>query len=706
MLYCDDQTYKDLEFDVIQSLLEGYCVSSGAKDIVLNIKPVSDKRSLKRYLLQADELLRIRSEGLPFPRIEFRELHAEIRLLGIKNSSLPVDGFLKIFQASTLVNDLIYFFNKCEEDYPQLNSLLSNVYYTKDITAAIERIIDTKGKVRDDASPELYSIRTELKSLEKQSNIAFDREMKKWVRKGYLSDTREAFFDERRYLAVISSYKRQIGGHISGSSKSGGVTYIEPEATIPINNEIDRLKDDERNEIIIILRKLTEELKSHLPLITEYQKLLVKFDFINAKTRLAIETGGFLPAISEAQGMDLIDAYHPVLRISNQRNGKKTVPQHITMDASKRILVISGPNAGGKSITLKTVGLLQLMLQCGLLVPVNPNSKMCFFKALLTDIGDNQSIENELSTYSYRLKRMKQFLDLANKNSLLLLDEFGTGSDPDLGGALAEVFFEQIYAKGSFGVITTHYGNIKLKADELANAVNGCMLFDTDTLSPLFKLSVGQPGSSFTFEVAQINGIPMELIRDAKSRLDGKKVKMDRLLNELQKEKSYLSKLNKEHIKAQQLAEEARIEFERYKAGYEDKLKQLRDRAGESGKLIILGKKMQSFIDKFKTRGKGKNLNADLLDEVKKYITVEKSKLEEIKNEERLKKESKKKKNKKPSQITVQYNQDKIKVGSSVKLIATKQKGLVEEIEGKEVTVTFGFVRMKVGLNLLMWVSD
>lgn len=705
MLNCDKQTYKDLEFDVIIKWMEEYCVGPTALNIVKNLKPVDSREKLIKYLEQTNELLSIRTEGETFPRIEFEELSNEIRMLPVKNASLPLESFQHIKSASTLVNSLIYFFNKREEEYPQLYSLLENLPFTKEIINSIDEVLDKKGGIKDDASPKLFEIRQRILSARRQSNNNFDRELRKWLKKGYLSDTKEAFFDNKRQLAVISSYKRMIPGHVTGSSKSGGVTYVEPESTFHLNNEIEQLQDDERSEIFLILKELTSKMVVHLPLIREYQNVLTKFDFINAKCRLALNTAGVLPAISENKKLDLIDAFHPVLKKSNDDLGKETVPQHITMDESKRMLVISGPNAGGKSITLKTVGLLQLMLQCGLLVPVHPNSKMCTFNSLLTDIGDNQSIVNELSTYSYRLKRMRYFLSVADENSMLLLDEFGTGSDPDLGGALAEVFFETLYAKKCFGVITTHYGNIKLKADELEQAVNGCMLFDTNTLQPLFKFSIGQPGSSFTFEVAQINGIPKELITRAKTKLDHKKVKMDRLLNELQKEKTYLSKLNKDHIEAQEIAEESRLNYEELKLKLDDKLSQLKNRAEETNKLISLGEKLKSFVNRYKTKGKGKNVNAELMAEIKKYIAIEKSKIEEVKKETRLKTQSKKKKDQ-PKKQRDQFHQAKIKIGSTVKLIATKQKGVVEEIENDDVTVTFGFMRMKVKLNNLMWVKD
>lgn len=710
MLYCDQQTYKDLEFGVILQLMESFCQQPTAKSRVKALAPLKDREFLITALHQVNELLQIRNEGLRFPFLEFEELNQEIKMLPIHNASLPQESFVKLIDASQLINRLLYFFDKQEDLYPNLSALFHDVYYTKEIIDAIEKVFDKRGTIKDDASKELFAIRQRLKSVTQQINRNFDREMRKWEKAGYLSDTRESYNENRRMLAVLSTHKRQIGGNVSGSSKTGNVTYIEPQSNILLNAELEQLQDDERKEIYKILQVLTAEIAGFLPLIKRYNEVLIDFDFINAKCKLALKLEGVLPGISlEERKLNLIDAYHPVLKLSNDALKKSTIPQHIAMDKFSRMLVISGPNAGGKSITLKTVGLLQLMLQSGLLVPVHENSTMCFFDALLTDIGDNQSIENELSTYSYRLKRMNYFLEVANRNTLLLLDEFGTGSDPELGGALAEVFFETLYNKKCFGVITTHYGNIKLKADKLKNAVNGCMLFDTETLQPLFKFSLGQPGSSFTFEVAQINGIPLSLIDEAKEKLDHKKVEMDRLLTELQKEKSYLSRLNKEHIEAQELAEESRNYFEESKDKLDEKLTQLKARAEQDAKFISLGKKLQTFIDTYKPKGKGKNVNAPLLEEVKKYIAKEKAKIEEVKREEQLKRQVKKQKQPKKAKAKADkdpYQQQKIKVGSTVKMLATKQKGVVEEMNGNDVTVTFGFMRLKVGLDKLMFVND
>ena len=375
------------------------------------------------------------------------------------------------------------------------------------------------------------------------------------------------------------------------------------------------------------------------------------------------------------------------------------------------MLVISGPNAGGKSITLKTIGLMQLMLQAGLLVPIHPNSNMSLFSTILTDIGDNQSIENELSTYSYRLKRMNHFLQVANRKTLLLLDEFGTGSDPDLGGALAEVFFEHLYNKKCFGVITTHYASIKLKADRLKNAVNGCMLFNTETLAPLYKFSIGQPGSSFTFEVAQINGIPLELIEEAKSKVNEHKVNMDKLLSELQREKTYLERLNNEHIEAQKIAQDSKQHFDELQKKYEAKIKVLNDTTQVNNTFIVYGKKLKQYIDRFVTRSKKKDINQPLLEDIKKYISVEKNKIEESKRTEELKANAKISTKPQPKKQRVNepkkdpYLRDKITVGSTVKLIETKQTGTIEAINGSQCIVVFGFLKMKVEKEKLMWIK-
>lgn len=701
----DKQTLEDLEFPIIRSWLTEFCVGKTAEEKFQKLFPSTHPKWIIRQLNEVEELRKIRTEGETFPQLDFDEIDKEIKLIPIENASLQLEGFMKIHRISNLVNALIYFFNKREKEYPLLTEITSQAHFTKEIIDAIEKIFDRHGKIKNDASPELAEIRNSIISLRKQINRNFDREVRKLKRDGILGETSETFINERRVLTVVSSFKRKIPGTVLGSSNTGALTYIEPQVNIPLNNELELVLDDERKEIFRILQLLRKELLEHIELIKSYQKIVTSFDYINAKTRLALKLDARLPSIEEEKTIELIDAYHPILWSNNKTQKKKTIPQQVSMDKFSRMLVISGPNAGGKSITLKSIGLLQIMLQSGLLVPVHPNSKMCFFQNVLSDIGDNQSIQNELSTYSYRLKRMNQFLEVANKNTLLLLDEFGTGSDPDLGGALAESIFEAFYNKKCFGVLTTHYANIKLKADRLKNAINGCMLFNAETLAPTFRFSVGQPGSSFTFEVAEINGIPKEIIEDAKTKLDDKRVKMDRLLNELQKEKTYLERLNKEHIEAQEIAQKALNDYEELRGEYEEKMKRFREQAESTNKQMQAGKKMLGFIKRYITNSKKKTINNPLMEEVRKFMAVEKSKTEETKRKEKEQKKPPVKRKKKIVQKVDQHHREKIKVGSKVKLIATKQVGIVEEMKGKNIVVSFGFAKMKVVLDKLTWVE-
>lgn len=703
----DQQTLHDLEFPTIIQWLEKYAIGPTAATKISLLQPSNDFSSVEKELLITNELVEIFKSGELFPSLQFEELTAELKLLPIKNAVLTQEGFYRLSKASDLCNQLVYFYNKREKDFPLLSELFSEIEYTTEIIEKIEAVFDKTWKVKDSASELLTEIRAEIKRLRIQINRNFDKEMKKLMRENALGDTKETFYNDRRVLTVLASHKRSVSGNVVGSSKTGSLVYIEPQINIELNNELELQIDEERKEIYRILKVLTAELQVFLPLITAYQLALTQLDFIHAKAKLALELNAVLPGIVRQMNVELIDAFHPVLWKNNQLIGKKTLPQRIHLTQKARMLVISGPNAGGKSITLKTIGLLQIMLQAGLLIPVHPNSKICFFQQVLSDIGDNQSIENELSTYSYRLKRMKYFLKHTNKRTLLLLDEFGTGSDPDLGGALAEVFFEELYKTNCFAVITTHYSNIKLKADQLPQAINGCMLFDTETLEPLYKFNPGQPGSSFTFEVAQINGISTKIIEEAKLRLDERKVKMDRLLSDLQKEKNYFEKLNQEHRNAQEAADEARTYFLERKAQLEKKLATQNELIDKNNKWLILGKKMQNYIDRYVTGSRKKDANTPLFEEIKKFLAVEKGKIEDVKRKEKLKtavaKTVKKAKQAPPQKD--EYQQDKIVVGSTVKLISTRQSGTVEEINGNMIHVVFGFLKMKVEREKLMWIK-
>jgi DNA mismatch repair protein MutS2 len=697
MIQPDDQTIRDLGFDLIREWLKGYSVQPTARERFSSLALHSSTQALRSSMELLSEWLMIRRSGAAFPAIDFEELTAEIAMLEVKDGVLSEVSFERIWRASALVNELVKSLTEIEEGFPRLRELMKEVHYTEELITAITGVFDAKWNVKDSASPELAAIRLQIGDVRRQISKNFQKAMKDYASKGFLGDTGEAFINERRVLAVYSTHKRKISGIVVGSSNTGALTYIEPEVNIQLNFELEALHDDERNEVRKILRKLTRDIRTQAPLIDAYQTLLTELDFLQAKTRLAMELDASIPLISEEQVIRMKKAYHPILWMNNRKAGRVTFPQDIAMDKFSRMLIISGPNAGGKSITLKTIGLLQLMFQSGLALPVAEGAELGFFTSILTDIGDNQSIENQLSTYSYRLKRMNYFLQVANRRSLVLLDEFGTGSDPDLGGALAEVFFEEIYNRKSFGVITTHYGNIKLKAAQLRNAVNGCMLFNTETLEPMYRLSLGQPGSSFTFEVAEMNGIPMSLIDEARKRMSEQKVQMDKLLSSLQAEKTRFEKLSDQAREAGESASKTIADFERKKDKYEEKLSRQTETIERNNKYLSHGRKMMQFIDGWNLRAK----NKELLEDVKKYIVVEKTKIDEERKAKSMKKKAEKKKDEQVREIR---HRELIKPGSLVRLTGTKQTGTVLELSGEEAVVAFGVFRTTTELNKLEFI--
>lgn len=697
MILIDEQTVTDLEFSVIRDMLVESCVERTARERMRVIEPLKSPGDAAHELDLAEELLRVKQEETESPRIEFEEMQAEIQRLGIKGGVLDLEGFVKLLDASNLGNELVVFFNKRDEDYPKLCELCSSLYHTGKIIDPIEKVLDKRLQVKDDASAELFKIRSQIRSVRKQINRNFDKVLRKLQSQGVLGDTTEAYLDSRRVLSVLSNQKRSVPGNVMGSSNSGSLTYIEPHENVALNYELENLMDDEQKEIRRIFLKLTNDLRVMLPLIEAYQNVFTELDFIQAKVRVGMRMDAKKPALSDDQTVELIDAYHPLLLLANKEAKLKTLPQSLLLDKFCRMLVISGPNAGGKSITLKTVGLLQLMFQSGLLIPADPSSKFGWFHAILSDIGDNQSIANQLSTYSYRLKRMKYFLEVANRRSLLLLDEFGTGSDPDLGGALAEVFFETLYNRKSFGVITTHYSNIKLKASKLRNAQNASMLFDKESLEPLYRLSLGQPGSSFTFEVAQINGIDQALIEDAKTRIDIRKVELDKLIADLQKEKSQIDKLNAQNKEARQEADEAKAEYEALQEHFEARLDKQQELIDNNNRQLAYGKKLEQFVDKYNL----KSHNKPLLGEVKKFLVIEKTKIEDRERAAKLKAE---KKASRPKPKREKANLQKKKVlkpivlGCTVRLKDSSQKGEVVELNQKDAVVLFGNFKTKAKL--------
>ena len=695
MRYFNEQLVTDLEFQEIRNVLSSFAKQPTAAAALLELSPYGNFDLWKWTLEITHELKTLLQNEIAIPTLDFKEFGEELKLLRVKDAVLAEESFAKILQGIRIIGLLKNIPEEIRFSVPRLNELIQSCEYTDEIEIEILKIFDAKWLVRDEASQELSVIRQEIVSTRREISKNFMRVMKDCQGKGFLGDTGESYLLDRRVLSVLSAYKRKVPGNVLGTSKTGVLTYIEPGVNTLLNSQLEMLFGDERAEIRKILQRLTRYLSGHAVMLKSVLDTLLQLDNIQARVRLAILMNAQKVQFVSEPTVKLNKAFHPLLLLKNAERGKKTIPQSLELNAQQRMMVISGPNAGGKSITLKTVGLIQLMWECALLVPADESSVLSRFDCILTDIGDNQSIENQLSTYSYRLKRMKFFLDSANRRSLILLDEFGTGSDPELGGALAEVFFEELYARKSFGVITTHFSPIKIKASQLRNAVNGCMLFNTETLEPTYILSVGEPGSSFTFEVAKMNGIPEDLLDRAKKKLSKQKIEMDGLLSDLQRQKSELeqgiSEANKREVSARKEEQSFQSKLEKL----QDKLDKQHVTSERNNKYIILGKKADQLVEKFNLRAK----NKDVLEELKKFVAVEKTTRDEARKKKKVQTESKVKTEKKEKVI---QDRKKMIPGATVRLEKTQQVGEILEVIGETATVAFGVFKTKVELGKLL----
>ena len=630
MININEKTINDLQFPTILETLSSICNTDIGKQKALEIKPFKEKSELMEALLQTSEYVSSFQNNNAIPNHGFEIINHEIKFLAIEDSFLEVGSFRKIANISITVNSLLLFLKKFEEYYPNLNKRAIKVEYTKEIIALIEDVVDKYGEIKDNASVDLLNIRRNMNTVRGKVNQSFGIALTQYNSLGYLDDIKESFVQNRRVLAVLSMYRRKVKGSILGSSKTGSIAYIEPETTLNYSRELSNLEYEEKEEITKILKYLTDRIRPYLSLIIEYQEFLSDIDVTAAKAKYAVKINAILPSITEERRMFFKEAFHPILYLNNKENKLVTYPQTIELEANNRIIVISGPNAGGKTISLKTVGLLQLMLQSGMLIPVHERSETFLFDRILTDIGDNQSIENHLSTYSYRLKNMNYFLKKCNSRTLFLIDEFGTGSDPELGGALAEIFLEEFYHREAFGIITTHYSNLKILANELPFAMNANMLFDEKSLEPMYKLVLGQAGSSFTFEVAQKNGIPFGLINRAKKKIEDGKVRFDKTIATLQKERSKMEKTSQTLKEEESKAREEGKKMETINIKIKQKLESYQELYDSNQKLIYIGQKIDDLASKY-FNSKNKKI---LLSEFMKIIEIENSKRIKISSKE------------------------------------------------------------------------
>ncbi len=696
MKFFPESALVQLEFEKVKELLALHCRTEFAKAKANSLRIHTRKEFIDTELQQTHEYRLLQQHGLAFPNDFVLNLSKELKLLGIPGATLKGEHFLQIKKlADNTGNIFRWMDNERRSAYPALAKVIDNTYYEKVINELIDEILDETGNVKDTASEELERIRMSLYRKRNELRRLFDKIVSKLNKQGYLAEIEESFMNGRRVLAVFAEQKRMIKGVLHGESDSRKTTFIEPEETTELNNEIFSLEHEESREVYRILRQLTQKLSVYAPLLKTWHDVAGEYDFIAAKAKFAGEYGGNYPSVTDRAHVQLVNAYHPLLFLYNTRNNKPTIPVNLSLNDKQRILVISGPNAGGKTVTLKTVGLLQLMLQSGLLVPVHPDSEMGIFKQLMIHIGDTQSLEFELSTYSSHLKNMKHFMENANGKTLFFIDELGSGSDPNLGGAFAEVIMEELAHKHSFGIVTTHYLNLKVMANKVPGIINGAMQFDEKNLLPMYKLIVGKPGSSYTFSIAERIGLEKRLINKARTLVDEDHFTLDKLLNrteqdlqKIDKEKYELQKLLKENErlkKEMQVVmdkERHRQEVERLKHQNkiaEDKFAYLKDMERRLKAMVIEWRKAED-------KDKVVKMISALLFNQKEKITAEK---QQKKLEEKF-----------------DVIGGEVKVGDKVKMKNNRSTGIVKEIKGKKAVLQVGVVPITVDIKDVLVIKD
>ena len=706
----------ELEFPKLLEEITPYAYSPRVAEKISNIKPLPQKEA--EFLLKktSEFLSSYESENfIPFD--EYEDIEEPLKLMLIENFRLEASAFLRIRKITEQIGKLQSFFPKFSENFPNLEEEIKGLEFRKEIIDKISAVFNRFGEVKNEASPLLKEIRESISIAKKNIQENFNKSLNHYAQQDFLDEIRESTIEDQRVLAVKSGFKKRVSGRVLGVSKTGSITYIQPDSVVRHYHQLRESEEEQKKEVDRILRVLTSEIAKFYPQLSDYQEYLYNLDITRAKAKFAQKINGVLPKINTHKTLKLIDAYHPLLWLRNKQENKAIYPQTLQLSEQNRIICISGPNAGGKSITLKTLGLLQLMIQSGILVPVHPRSEMFFFDKLMTDIGDNQSIENHLSTYSSRLKKMSRIVREADENTLLLIDEFGTGSDPELGGALAEAFLEFFYEKESFAVITTHYTNIKLVVEQLPHAQNAAMLFDEETLEPMYKLEVGQAGSSFTFEVAEKNNIPRFIIHSAKKKIERDVVNLDKTIVKLQQEKFEVEKLKSDLTEKREITQNKRENLQKLNEQLQQKLYNFQKLYEEEHRKLQFGTRIQSFIDDY---AKGKSRK----DIVKDFIKIlEQEKFRKNQNTEKIEAEKLKVVKRKVTQElkkesviqTITETQEKLqererkeralwlKVGQRVRIIGSTSTGTIEKIDSKtnKATINYGLFKTQISTDEL-----
>lgn len=702
-------------FDKVRLLVSDKCLSPLGKERVAAMSFSTDYAFISNELDLVDEFVKIQQGETDFPANYFFDVRYSLKRIRPEGTWMDEKELFDLKRSLQTIHDIIRFFQPDEDEeikYPALTALAGDILVFPQLVGRIDTILDKFGKVKDSASPELQTIRREMTIT--MSNIS--RNLQSILRaaqsEGVVEkDVTPTMRDGRLMIPVAPAFKRKIKGIVHDESASGKTVFIEPESVVEANNRIRELEGEEKREIIRILTDFTNFVRPLVPDILQSYEFLADIDFIRAKALFAIEIQGIRPVVEDKQQLDWARAIHPLLYLSLKKQHKEVVPLDIELTTEKRLLIISGPNAGGKSVCLKTVGLLQYMLQCGLLVPMHESSRTGLFEHLFIDIGDEQSIENDLSTYSSHLTHMKYFVRNCNERTILLIDEFGSGTEPQIGGAIAEALLNRFNQHKSFGVITTHYQNLKHFAEDTPGIVNGAMLYDRHLMQPLFKLAIGNPGSSFAIEIARKIGLPEDVIAEASEKVGMDYINMDKYLQDIVRDKRYWESKRQNIRQREKKLEDIIARYEKDLSEVNSQRKEIvREAKAEASRILSdANARIENTIREIKEAQAEKERTKQARQELQSFKDSVSDAQEEddklARKMAKLKERTERKKQKQKASVQPVFNRDVIEVGDAVRLKGQTSVGTVMELQEKQATVAFGMIKSTVKLDRLEKVS-
>lgn len=702
-------------FDKVRLLISDKCLSPLGKERVTDMNFSNDYDFISNQLDLVNEFVKIQQSEDDFPANYFFDVRYSLKRIRPEGTWMDERELFDLKRSLQTINDIVRFFKPMDDEeikYPALTAMAGDILVFPQLIGRIDTILDKFGKVKDSASQELQTIRREMTIT--MSNIS--RNLQSILRaaqsEGVVEkDVAPTMRDGRLMIPVAPAFKRKIKGIVHDESASGKTVFIEPESVVEANNRIRELEGEEKREIIRILTDFTNFIRPMVPQILDSYEFLAEIDFIRAKAVFALEINAIRPVVENKQQLDWARAIHPILYLSLKKQHKNVVPLDIMLTDEKRLLIISGPNAGGKSVCLKTVGLLQYMLQCGLLVPMHESSRMGLFDNLFIDIGDEQSIENDLSTYSSHLTHMKYFVKNSNEKTILLIDEFGSGTEPQIGGAIAEALLSRFNDHGSFGVITTHYQNLKHFAEDTPGIVNGAMLYDRHLMQPLFKLAIGNPGSSFAVEIARKIGLPEDVIAEASEKVGMDYINMDKYLQDIVRDKRYWETKRQNIRQREKRLEEVISRYEKDLNEVNGQRKEIVKEAKAEASRILgeANARIENTIREIKEAQAEKEKTKQARQDLQKFKdTVGDAKEEDeriARKMAKLKERNERKKNKQKTETKQTFNRDVIEVGDHVRLKGQTSAGTVMELQNNQAVVAFGMIKSTVKLDRLEKVS-